>query len=200
MHLGRVALHLAAKRVQPLLQLRLGQNLAGTLHERLEQRPLTRGQVDGPPRAQDRARRKIYVEVPDMDQRIGVSGIAPRDSVQPRRQFGEVERLDQIVVGPGIEPLYAVGQLIHRRQDDGRRDIPPAAQVAQEADAAAIGQHQVQQQKIIGSTADMVSRRIQPRDPVHRMALGRDMVAHGLAKNRIILDQQNPHGPHPVSC
>jgi hypothetical protein len=32
------------------------------------------------------------------------------------------------------------------------------------------------------------------------VALGGDLIAHGRAKNRIVLDQQNSHGSDPVNC
>ena len=76
---------------------------------------------------------------------------------------------------------------------DGRH-VAPRAQALQESDPAPVGQHQVEQDQVIGRTAHRVARRVEPRDPVDRMPVGRDLVAHRGAQNRVVLDQQDAHG------
>ena len=74
---------------------------------------------------------------------------------------------------------------------------PPRAQGLQKADAAAVGQHQVEQDQIVGGARHRIARRIEPRDPVHRLAVAGDLVAHGGAQNGVVLDQQDAHGRFP---
>jgi hypothetical protein len=111
------------------------------------------------------------------DDGVGVAGIAPRDRADAGGQFGEVEGLHQIVVGPRVQPLDPVADLVERGQDDDRRHIAPGPQAAQELDAAAIGQHQVQQHQVV-SRRRSAHRRPRPaagpsRPNGHRRRSGR---------------------------
>ena len=62
------------------------------------------------------------------DDRVRVAGVAPRDRADPGGKLGEIERLDEIVVGAGVQPLDPVRDLVERSQDDHRRDVAPGAQ------------------------------------------------------------------------
>ena len=144
-----------------------------------------------------RAARSIS-SAPWRDDRVRVAGIAPGDRADARRQFGQVEGLHEVVVGPGIQPFDPVRHLVERGQDDHGRHVAARAQGFEKADAAAVGQHQVEQDQIVSGAGHGIAGRIQPRDPVHRLAVACDLVAHGGAQNRVVLDQQDAHvGPVP---
>ena len=70
----------------------------------------------------------------------------------------------------------------------------PRAQALQKADPATVRQHEIEQDQVVGRSAHGAARRIEAHDPVHRLAVGRDLVAHRGAEHRVVLDQQDAHG------
>ena len=63
---------------------------------------------------------------------------AARDRRKPRIHLIEVERLHQIVVRPGLEPLDPVAHLIARGQNNDRKRITPSPQFPQEVQSPTI--------------------------------------------------------------
>ncbi len=197
MDLDRVAFDLGVEGIELVLELRLRQQLAGPRQEGLEQRPFARGQLHRPPVAMDAAGGEVDLERTVGDDGVGVAAVAARDRPDPRRELGQVEGFHEIVVRPRVQPLDPVRNLIERGQDDDRGHVAARPQPPQERDAPSVGKHQVKQHEIEGSAADRVARRIEALHPVHRMAVAGDLVAHGGAQNRVVLDQQDPHGAFP---
>ena len=79
MDLDRVALDLCVEGIELLLQLRLGQQLAGSREEGLEQRPLAGRQLDELAVAMNASRRQVDLERTMGDDRVRVAAVAPRD-------------------------------------------------------------------------------------------------------------------------
>jgi len=113
--------------------------------------------------------------------------------VKARGQFAKVERLDQIVVRSGIQPLNAVGELVARGQDDDWRVGAFTAQRFQEFEALAIWQMQVEQDEFVGDDMQVVASIAKRGAPVDGMAVGGDMIAHRLAQHGVVFDQQDAH-------
>ena len=99
MDLDGVALHLRVEGIELLLELRLGQKLTGAGQKRLEERPFARRQLDGLAVAANAACGEVDLERAMRDDRVRVAGVAPGDRADPRRQFGEIEGLHEIIVG-----------------------------------------------------------------------------------------------------
>ena len=80
---------------------------------------------------------------------------APRRTAQhrahARRHLVEIERLDDVIVGAGIEPLDAISHVVARGDDDDRRRIAPPAQLAQHLEAVASGKTEIEQHEIEAS-------------------------------------------------
>ena len=51
---------------------------------------------------------RVEAQVGEGQRLAGVFGPAPQQGPQAGEQFGQGERLDQVVVGPGVEPLHPV--------------------------------------------------------------------------------------------
>jgi hypothetical protein len=107
------------------------------------------------------------------------------------------EGFHQVVVGAGVEAADAVGHLVERGEDDDRRGDASRAQASQEGDPQTVGQHQIQQDEVVGHGRDRAVAGVQPLHPVHRVAVGRDLVAHGSAQDGVVFDQQDAHGVLP---
>ena len=68
----------------------------------------------------------------------------PQQRLEPRGQLGDRERLDEVVVGAGLQPGHAVLDLVARGQHaDGDVDAV-AAQPLDDADAVEAGHHHVE--------------------------------------------------------
>jgi len=143
--------------------------------------------------AGDRSMRQVDLEAPDMEQRVGIARIAAGDGRQPRRQLAEVEGLDQIVVGAGVEAIDTPGNLVHRGEDDDRRGAAALAQAPEEIEAAAIGQVEVEQDQLERHASKRVAGFVEAPDPIDGMPIAGDVVMHRLAQARIVLDQQYAH-------
>ncbi len=76
---------------------------------------------------------------------------AAQHGAQPRQQLGGHQRLGDVVVGPPVQPLDAVGQIgAHRRHHDDRHVPPPRPHRAQQRDPVAVGQVPVEEHRVVG--------------------------------------------------
>ena len=73
---------------------------------------------------------------------------APGQRLQPRQQFQERERLDQVVVGAVVQAADAVLDAVARGQHDDRR-LAHAAQGPQHREAVHARQHRVQHDHVV---------------------------------------------------
>ena len=91
--------------VQALLDLGARQDGAGALHEQLQQRELARRQRDLRAVAGDAVRGRVEHHAQVLDERRRAAGAAPQQRADARGQLVQVEGLDEVVVGAGIETL-----------------------------------------------------------------------------------------------
>jgi hypothetical protein len=122
---------------------------------------------------------------------------APRDRPQPRRELLEGERLDEVVVSPDVEPLHAIAHGIPGREHQDRRPDPGAADLGTQGEAVAIGQHDVEDERVVrvlgGEPAPVLDR----RGEVHGVALLPQPALQEPSEPGVIFEQQNAHGRTP---
>ena len=76
---------------------------------------------------------------------------APAERLEARQQFGEGERLDEVIVAAGAQSAHAIVDLAERADDQGRRDVAGVAQSAHDGDAVDVRQHAVDGDHRIGA-------------------------------------------------
>ena len=141
--------------------------------------------MDGP-------QRDVDLDVAETQRcRVGVPGTrgSPARGTHARQQFADAERLGQVVVCPGVERRDLVGLPRSRRQHDDRR-LRPTAEVADELDAVAVGQAQVEDHQF-GPARGGVGQRLP--DGVgfdHVPALALERHADEAPDLALVLDQQ----------
>ncbi len=172
----------------PIFELRLGHRDAGPLQKCFEQRPFATGKLNRARAVHHGPGGEIDAQVADLDERIRVAAVSPRHRIQPRGEFRQIERLDHVVVGAGIEARDAVGDLVERRQDDDRRHAALGSKLFEKGDAQSVREHQIEQDEIVCRALEMFARRIEPCHPVHRVE-GGNLLAHGLSEDSIVFDQ-----------
>src|ERR1700733_7936043 len=85
-----------------LEQHRPGHDLPGPAHKIFEQCELPRQQIDQLAVATDGSLNKVHLEGPNPHSSEPRVASAPQEGFDPRRQFSDVERLDEIIVAAGF--------------------------------------------------------------------------------------------------
>src|SRR3954454_5070462 len=92
-------------------------------HHVLEQLELALRQLDLARAARDLVRVGVEHQVADPQRRHPAGRPAPQERAHPRQQLLALERLDQVIVGPDVEPLHAGLERIAGGQDQDRRVV-----------------------------------------------------------------------------
>src|SRR4029453_11961394 len=103
---------------RPLEQLIARQDVIRVSHEDLEHLELLRCQGDLAPAARHPAGGGVELEAGDAEHGALLGRAPPPEGAQARQELAEVEWLDEVVVGPGVQPgdavLYAVASGEHQ--------------------------------------------------------------------------------------
>ena len=114
--------------------------------------------------------------------------------MQAGDQLVERERLDQIIVGAGVQRLDAVGYLVARRQHQHARAAAAGGQAAQHADAVQPRQHQVEHHQLVVVAAEEGAGFHPVAGRVHIEAGTLQAMLQGLAQALGVFHQQQFHG------
>ena len=95
-----------------------GQHLVGMHHQQPKEIELARGQVDLAPVPANVAGGLVHGDVLHLQLWAGVRIPAAHDCPDPSQQLPEIERFDQVVVRPHLEPLDPVLDLVACREND----------------------------------------------------------------------------------
>jgi hypothetical protein len=121
-------------------------------------------------------------------------GAAPAlDRAQPREQLGRVVGLDEVVVGAGVQPADAVGDLVARGEHDDDGALGQGAHLRQQREAVAVAQVQVEQHRRVLHREQGAARVGQAGRHVDHEGLGQQVAAHGIRQGSVIFDQQYAH-------
>ena len=96
----------------------------------------------------------------------------PVQRPQPRHQLVEGERFHQVVVGAEVETADAVLCLVVGRQDQHVTIVAVAAQRRQHRESIDTGQHQVENDRIVGVGGDIGQRLFAIEGLIERKPLG----------------------------
>ena len=106
-----------------------GDDDARVEHQQLEQIELGLGQLELAPGAPRLAPFRVEHEIGDGQCLVALGDTAaPQQGAHPGEELVERERLDEVVVGAGVEPGDAVGDLVASGQHQHRRVIAAVAQ------------------------------------------------------------------------
>ncbi len=143
---------------------------------------------------------------PQIELRRGPAGVAARDRADARVQLVEVERLDEIVVGAGVEAGDAIAARVARRQHDHRGPVLARPQGTQDVEAVARDarprarrvpgrQAEVEEDEIEALAGERAVGGGRIAHPVDRMALEAKRPLQALADHAVVLDQKQAHQP-----
>ena len=109
MHVQGIAFDFVAEPVHAVFELLAGQHPPGVLQQCLEQRLLAAGQVDRLPGQGRLAAAGVVTQRAVFDHVHRPPGHPPQQGVQASSQLAQVERLEQVVVGAGLQAVHPVG-------------------------------------------------------------------------------------------
>ncbi len=189
----RVALEFLAPAVQAILELRARQDRAGTQHQGFEHRVLARRQRDRHAALRHLAGGRVEGHVADREGRRGAARLAAHDRAHAREQFVELERLDDVVVGAGVESAHAARQGVARRDDDDRRAVAARAHRLQHRDAVALRQAEVEQDEVEALGREGVLGGAAIAHPVDGEAGLAQRLAQAFADHAVVFGEQQAH-------
>src|SRR6266536_245879 len=193
-HLDNIGVAVEVLLPHPGEDLVLGQDLAGAPDEELQHLELARGQGELVGVAPGAPFGGVDAQVPD-DHRGGIAAGGPaQQGPDPGDQHRKRERLGEVVVRAGVEGLGLVEVAILGGEHQDRRPVARLTQVGTDLVAVAAGQHDVQQQQVVGALGG------QPQPVVN--VIGnldgepfRLQAAHdGCGDLPVVLDQKQLHG------
>ena len=161
--------------------------------EVLQQAKLGRAQRHLAPGDADAARAAIDDEVADRERRVNGQRAAPQQRAHARRELVLDERLDEVVVGAGIEPAHAVFDGVARGEEQHRRRDAFGARIAAEREAVAPGQHDVDDRGVVRAAQQHVVAGLAVRGDVDGVFPAFEHRANRFGDLALIFDHQDAH-------
>ena len=155
---------------------------------------LLAGQHDGPPRPADPPPDPVHDQVPAVhDRRRGRA--APGQGPDPRDQFGERERLAQVVVGAQVEAVHPVFYIGGRGQHEDAGCRRPGNQVSGHRVAVHPRQPAVEHDDVVAGERGYLHRGRAVVGHVHGHALVAQAFRYAVGEHLLILHNQHSHDP-----
>ncbi len=118
---------------------------------------------------------------------------AAQERAQARLQLADVERLDEVVVGAGVETVDAIGDRVARRQDQDRHAVSAAAHAAADLEPVDAGKPDVEHDAVGCPRLDRGDRLEALLGEHDLVPVDHECAAHGLADGAVVLDYQDSH-------
>ena len=134
---------------------------------------------------------QVELEIADAQHRLLRHGrAAPRQRLDACQQFGERERLDQIVVAAAAQAAHAIVDLAERADDQGRRIDPGLAQLADDGQAVHARQHAVDGHHRVGVRRSQAKSVVAVVREIDLIAARPEEVDELRSRLRVVLDDQ----------
>ena len=167
---------------------------AGVLREQVKELELARRELDDLVAALEDFRRAVQREAADFDNLLlDFLRAAAAESAQARKELGEFERLDEVVVGAGVEPRHAVFDGVARRQHEDGALVAFFAQAAAGIDAALPRHHPVEDEDVVVRIRRVVVDFAAVLHPFHLDVVLFEHVFDEFAEALVILGEQDAH-------
>ena len=172
----------------------LGRHTPGVVEQDFEHLDLAGGQSEIGTVRSSLALHAVEAQPPNADFRVGHAVRAPQQGTQARQQFLEGERLEQVIVGSGIEPAHPVLDRIARGQNHHGQCRTTLAQIAQHIESFASRKPEIEQHRIVEEAGQGMLGLDTVACPVNREPRPPGSQHDRLAQRGIIFDKQNFHG------
>jgi hypothetical protein len=119
----------------------------------------------------------------------GVAAAAP----QPRLQLPQIERFDQVVVSPYIEPVDPIGDRVARGQDQHRHPVAQLAQPPADLQTVDPRHPHIQHHRVRHPLRDQPQRLRPTLRRLHLVPGQRQRPTQRIAQSAVVVDHQDPH-------
>ncbi|MNO94153.1 hypothetical protein D3C76_857670 [compost metagenome] len=124
-----------------------------------------------------------------LDQHLRAPGAAPQQSPQARLEFGQVERLDQVIIRPGVEPGNAVFGGIPGRENQHRQVRTAVAQAPQHFEPVHARQAKVKQCQVKGFAEQCMQGAAAIAQPVDGITFALQGLMNPFTEGHVIFNQ-----------
>lgn len=194
MHVEGVAFQFVAEAVDAVLELFTGQYAALVVQKRLQQRLFTPGQIYRLAAEEGLAAAGVVGQAAMFDQIDAASRHTAQQGLQASSEFTQVEGLEQVVVGAGLQAVDAVGHRVPRGEDQHRNVQPLAALLLQQLEAVFVGQAKVEHHNVEGRGLEHRPRRRGRGHALHGKALGGQAGHDATGDQFVVFTDQYVHG------
>ncbi len=118
---------------------------------------------------------------------------AAQDRAQAGEQLLELERLRQVVVGAGVEPLDPVADGVARGQHQDRDAVAAAAQPPGDVEAVEAGHHHVENERVGGARVDGRERGVAVGGELHLVAGDLERALQRFAHGAVVVYNEHEH-------
>ena len=160
--------------------------------EELEQPVFGPRELDAPLAAPHVARGRVQRQVGEA-QALGRGLDAAQQRAQPGEQLAQRERLDEVVVGAGIEARHAIVDRVARGEHQHRRAVAGLAHAPADLEAVEVRHRDVEYHGVELSRRETVERLAAVLGEGHVVALERQRTLHGRAQRRFVVDHEDSH-------
>ena len=173
-------------------------------HEQLEQRELRAGQLEPPLAAVDVVREPVEGEVLEAENaRTVVLTAASQQRSYTREQLAQRERLDEIIVGTGVQAGDAVIDRVARGQHQDRATITACTQSPADLQSGNSRHRHVEHHRVEALLRQNIERSDAIASQLDDVALEREGARKRLLHCRLVVDDKNPGSVahrHIVAC
>ena len=169
-------------------------DLARMAHQELEQLELAAREVEHALAAVGAAPARIEPQVADLERLALDGGLAAQQRLHARDHLLHREGLDDVVVGPGLQPADALVDLVARGEHADGHLVAALAQAAQDLEAVEVGHVQVEQHDGGANPRGRLQRGAATRGGHDAEALELEAGGDGAADGGVVVDEQH-YGP-----
>ena len=123
-------------------------------------------------------------------QRVVAGAGAAQQRAHPRAQLLDGERLDEVVVGAGVEALDAVVDRVARGHDEDRDRVAAAAQRPADVEAADLGHQQVEHDRV-GRRRGVPRERLGAVDRLVDLVVDAERARDRRPDGRVVVDHED---------
>ncbi len=132
---------------------------------------------------------------------VAALACAPEQRPQPGLELAQRERLDQVIVGPDVEPLHAVVNGVARGQHQDRSPVSGLAHAARHLVTVEAGHQDVEDHRVRRGAGEDVERLLSVGGERHVVAFQAQRTLERAAHRRLIVDHKySCHGGNDRAC
>ena len=140
---------------------------------------------------------RVQLEVADLQHGRTLARTAPQQRPQPGGQLGEGERLDQVVVGAGVETAHPITHAVARGEHQHRRPALARTQLAAYLEAVEQRQHRVEHDGVVADLGAAEERVLAVTGDVDGVALFLEASLQQRCHPHLVFDYKNSHSSNP---